>query len=298
MLRIVEVGHTGVGKTTYMASMYGALQNKIEGFSLRAIDRSDHSRLLKIATAIQQGKYPSPTDQRSEYNFYLQYQGKDIFRFCWADYRGGAIRETQDSEQARLLLQDLREADGVLMFCDCQALARRDRRTNQIGRMISLMNNALQNLERPLALGVVLTKTDLVEEVKGLEEIILEPFQGLFQAIDANDKIAATIIPVACGTELLNVEIPVLFALLVGVNTQVARLSKEMDEHKKMAEYYESQTHGIGGFLREAWDELVGNTTYREMAQSRYAQVQSKYKELEPIIEPVKALNKYLCLDT
>jgi len=277
--------------------MYAGLQKGIEGFSLKAIDHSDHTRLLNLARAIQQGKYPVPTDQRREYNFYLQYQGKDIFPFCWADYRGGAIRETQDSEQARLLLQDLREADGVLMFCDCQALARRERRTNQIGRMISLMNNALQNLERPLALGVVLTKTDLVEEVEGLEEIILEPFQGLFQAINANNMVASTIIPVACGTELLNVEIPVLFALIGGVNAQVARLSEEMDEHQKMAEYYESQTYGIRGFLREAWDELLGNTTYSEMAQNRYAQAHNKYKELQPIIEPVKALNKYLCLD-
>ncbi|CAD5990465.1 hypothetical protein PCC9214_05803 [Planktothrix tepida] len=291
-MKIVELGHTGVGKTTYMASMYGALQKGIEGFTLRASDKSDHTRLLELAKSIQRGKYPSPTDQRSEYNFYLQYQGKDVFHFNWADYRGGALREKQDSEQTQLLIRDLREADGIMMFCDCQALARGDSRTNQIGRIASFINNAInQGLDHPISLAIVLTKADLVEDI---DESILSPLKGLIESIKVSELVQGAILPVACGIEPTNVEVPVLFALHVGVYLKAVYLAKEIEDHQKMAEYYEEQTKGIGGFLKELWDEFQGNITYRDLARSRMEKAIEKYKQYEIIIEPTQALSKYI----
>lgn len=293
-MQIVEIGHEGVGKTTFMASMYESLQKGVEGFSLRATQASDHDRLLKLAKEIKRSKYPAPTDQRSEYKFYLQYQNKDIFPFTWADYRGGAIRETQDSEQARLLQKDLQQADGILIFCDCQALVRRDLRRNQIGRMTALTTNALRNLDRPIALAVILTKADLVNE---LDEEDLKPLEGLAQAVKNSEFIASKMIPVACGSNSINVEIPLLFVLYIGVYLRAAYLAKEIEGYREMAEYYESKTFGVGGFLREVWDTVQGNTTYREMAQAKIEKAIAKYKELEAFVEPVEALGKYLSID-
>jgi energy-coupling factor transporter ATP-binding protein EcfA2 len=289
-MRIVEIGHEGVGKTTFIACMYSALQQEIEGFTLRAAQTSDHHRLIRLATKIEGGKYPAPTDQRGEYSFYLQYQRKDIFPFTWADYRGGAIRETQSSEQARLLQQDLKQADGILMFCDCQALVKRDARRNQIGRMTALITNALKNRDRPIALAAVLTKADLVDD---LSDEDFSPLLGLAEAIKVSKFIASMMIPVVCGAESINVHIPPLFVLYIGVCLQAAHLAKEIEEHQHMATYYEQQTYGFGGFLTEIWDSVQGNITYRERTQQKVQQAISKYKELEKIIEPVKALEKY-----
>ncbi|MBW4596221.1 MAG: GTPase domain-containing protein [Brasilonema angustatum HA4187-MV1] len=290
-MRIVEIGHEGVGKTTFMASMYGTLQKGIEGFSLRATHLNDHNRLIKLFKKIKQNKYPAPTDQRHEYQFYLQYQGKDIFPFTWADYRGGAIRETQDSEQARLLQKDLQQADGVLIFCDCQALVQKDARRNQIGRMAALITNALRNIERPIGLAIVLTKADLVDE---LSEDDLKPFEGLAKAIKVSEHITSMMIPITCGPEPMNVQIPLLFVLYIGVYLQANYLAKEINEHQQMAEYYEKQTYGFGGFVQELWDIFQGNTTYREMSQESLEKAIAKYNELEPLIEPVEALQTYL----
>ncbi|MBC1238344.1 TRAFAC clade GTPase domain-containing protein [Nostoc sp. 2RC] len=292
-MRIVEIGHEGVGKTTFMASMYGILHKGIEGFSLRAIHINDHNRLIKLAKNIEQNKYPAPTDQRQEYQFYLQYQGQDFFPFTWADYRGGAIRETQDSEQARLLQKDLQQADGVLVFCDCQALVQKDARRNQIRRMTALMTNALKNIERPIGLAVVLTKADLVDEIN---EDHLQPFEGLTKAIEVSEYIASMRIPIACGCEPINVPIPLLFVLYVGIYIQANYLGQEIEQHQQMAKYYEQQTHGFGGFVQELWDIVQGNTTYREMSQESLEKAIAKYKELEPLIAPVEALEKYLSL--
>jgi hypothetical protein len=290
-MRIVEIGHTGVGKTSYMSAMYGALQNKIEGFSLRASEHGDHTRLLNLAQAIQQGQYPAPTDQRNEYKFYLQYEGQDIFPFSWADYRGGAIRDNQNNEDTKLLLQDLRSADGVLMFCDSQALVRRDSQVNQIRRMIALINNTLPKLDHPIALAVVLTKTDLLDEI---DESILEPFKGLIEAIEASNSIDGGIIPVACGMKSKNLEVPVLFALHIGVKLKVERLNKEIMQHQRMAQYHGEQTNGFRGVFLEIWDTLRGNETNRQKAKQRSEQARKKLQEIKPIIEPSNTLSTYL----
>lgn len=290
-MKIVEIGHEGVGKTTFMASMYGSLQRGIEGFSLRATHINDHNRLIKLAKNIEKNKYPAPTDQRQEYQFYLQYQDQDIFPFTWADYRGGAIRETQDSEQARLLQKDLHKADGVLIFCDCQALVQKDARRNQIHRMTALLTNALKNIDRPIGLAVVLTKADLVDEIN---EDHLKPFEGLTKAIEVSEYIASMRIPIACGSEPINVHIPLLFVLYIGIYLQANYLAKEINEHQQMAEYYEKQTHGFSGLVQELWDIFQGNTTYRQMSQESLEKASAKHKKLEPLIEPVEALKKYL----
>jgi signal recognition particle receptor subunit beta len=293
-MRIVEIGHSGVGKTTFMASMYSTMQVGIEGFKLRATQSSDHSRLLTLSQSICRGNYPTPTDQRSEYNFHLQYQGKDIFPFIWADYRGGAIRETKDSQQAKLLQQDLKQADGILMFCDCQALVQRDTRRNQISRMTSLITQSLGDLDHPIALVVILTKADLVD---GIDEDDLKPLEGLAQALQASDLISSTLVPVACGPDPQNVAIPLLFTLYVGVSLQASHLAQEIKTQQSLADYYIQKTHGIGGFLQEAWDSLAGSVTYRDMANSRLNQAAAKYKELSVLLEPVAKLEKYLSFD-
>jgi energy-coupling factor transporter ATP-binding protein EcfA2 len=289
-MRIVEIGHTGVGKTTFMASMYGFLQKPIEQFSLRTTQISDHQRLLNLAQEIQKGNYPSPTDQRSEYNFYLQYQGKNIFPFTWADYRGGAIQETKSSQQARLLYNDLEEADGILIFCDAQALVNRNIRSNKIGRMTILVSNALRNVDHPVAVTIILTKADLAGQ---LNEDALVPLSGLIEAIKASEYISSIIIPVACGKEQWNVHIPPLFVLYIGVYLKSIYLKKEMDDYQNMAQFYEEQTYGIGGFLKESWDFLFEGKTDSDRAREQRQKSLSKYKELEVLIEPVQALHKY-----
>ena len=54
-MRIVTLGHTAVGKTTYMASLYGALQRSYEGFTLRAKRAADHKH-LKVPCRVDQAR--------------------------------------------------------------------------------------------------------------------------------------------------------------------------------------------------------------------------------------------------
>ncbi|TVQ45035.1 MAG: hypothetical protein EA365_08890 [Gloeocapsa sp. DLM2.Bin57] len=274
-----------------MSAMYGALQQEIRGFSLRAMNNHEHERLLRLSQNIHRGEYPDPTAQRDEYQFGLYYQGKKIFDFCWADHRGGSLRETQNSEQARLLFNDLKKADGILMFCDAEALVCKNNRHNQIGRMISLVNNSVQCLNHSLTLGIVLTKTDLVPN---LNKQHLQPFQSLLQGISANKSMTGKIIPVACGVKNINVELPVLYALQIGISNYLSGLYKEMSEHQKKAQKYQQKSESFKGFLKEIWQTLNEEPTYSELASDSYLKSRQTYQKIQPIIEPVKTLETYI----
>ncbi|MFB2891583.1 hypothetical protein ACE1CI_01430 [Aerosakkonemataceae cyanobacterium BLCC-F50] len=281
------LGHTGVGKTTYMASLYGVLQQSVEGFRLKAVNSKDHNRLFDLAEAIHRGKYPLATDQRSEYEFNLRYQGKDVLPFTWADYRGGAIRETQDSEQARLLLEDLRQADGIMMFCDCDALVRGNSRSNQLGRMVTLVSNAVRDIKRPISLAIILTKVDLVPEFK---EDLLFPFSGLIKTIEVSEWVLGALIPVACGSQFINVPMPLLFALHAAVVIQAATLAHLVEEHYSNALGWEEKSQGFSGFFRWVSDKWNGITTDKQLAQKEMEKALEKYQEFASIKEPAEAL--------
>jgi hypothetical protein len=131
-MRIVMIGHSNVGKTTYMASMYGAMQVGVDGFTLRTARADDHERFVALHRMTRAGRYPAPTDQRAQYDFRLCLNGEAFFDFTWVDRRGGAILERSTSSEAAQLVQDLVECDGLLVFCDAHAAVREDEDANEM----------------------------------------------------------------------------------------------------------------------------------------------------------------------
>ncbi|NJN08166.1 MAG: hypothetical protein HC836_44165 [Richelia sp. RM2_1_2] len=290
-MKIVMLGNTGVGKTTYMASLFGIMQQRVEGFSLKTTNPSDRSHLLDLGNKISSGNYPGGTSARAEYDFILQHQARDIFPFSWADYRGGAISEKQNSEQASSLVRDLKEADGIMMLCDCQALAHGNTKANEIRRMTTLVSQALRDIERPISLAVILTKTDIVGS---FQEKIFSPFQGLIDVINASEWVMGAFIPVACGTKFINVPIPLFFALYSTVLYQALVAQHMAQEYYNRAQQWQQKSQGVEGFFRWVGDKWNGNTTDEELALANMAAAVEAYQKLESIKDPVLALGKYL----
>lgn len=307
-LKIVELGNTGVGKTTYMASMYGALQQKIGGFSLQSTDLTEHYRLCKIAKSIKKRAYPPRTSEPyKSYNFHLYYQGNKVLPFFWADYRGAALRERKSSDDARHLRNDLLSADGVIIFCDCEKLASGDHQCrSDIRRITSLLTNTFSTIDHPISLAIMFTKADLVYK---FQPNLLEPLQGLINTIELSNKISGSIVPVACGEKMTNVEMPLLFALQTGIRFKVDTLKKEIDQHNTVASNHSSQSsnyriksNGLGGGIRDLWRKhILELPTYSELSdrESRQANYErnnarKKLKLYQPLVEPVNALDRYL----
>ncbi|OQW92334.1 MAG: hypothetical protein BWK78_02000 [Thiotrichaceae bacterium IS1] len=305
-MKIVELGYSGVGKTTYMASMYGTLQEGFGGFKLRTIDHAEHTRLLGLYASIKAGNYPPATSQRNEYDFYLQHGGKDIFQFTWADYRGKAIRETSDSYEAQRLHQDICSADGIMIFFDCKALIKGDAKANEIRRVTALMNKAFQDLNQPISLAIVLTKIDLVEK-ENFKSGLLEPLKGLIEVVETSNMVSGTLIPVACGIKMINTQMPVLFALQTRVRSTVNMLNEEYKKYASEAESCEEEARkeqklasGLGGFFRDLGRSILSETTHAELARRNWREAeekkekaQAKLAEWQPLSQPANDLNYY-----
>ncbi len=148
-MNIVMLGHSGVGKTTYMASMYGAVRAGVDKFSLASRYIRDHDDLVSLAQDIRCGTYPPPTAIKSSYDFYLKYDGRSFFPFPWSDYRGGALIERSSSDDTRQLIQDLSKCDGILVFCDSEQAASGRGAGRDIRRMTNLIGEALSRMKRP-----------------------------------------------------------------------------------------------------------------------------------------------------
>lgn len=274
-MKIVMIGHTGVGKTTYMASMYGSMQSSVNGFSLRAADASDHAKLLTMFQEIACNRYPPPTDQRGEYDFHLLYEGDKVFPFHWMDYRGKAITETQASAEAQHLLRDVKEADGIMLFCDSDAMAHGRARSNQIGRMTSLVTQGLQEVSRPVPLVIVLTKADLVP---ALDDNLLEALSGLITATKASQNVLGTLVQVACGAHGFNVDLPLLFALHIGIVMQTRVLKKEIGRLKLERAQLASKGKTIWGGVYFMAKTYKGEPTYGDQAREAQEAAEKSYE--------------------
>lgn len=290
-MKIIMLGHTGVGKTTYMASMYGTLQTPINGFSLLTQNTTRHTELLKEFRNIRQGRYPLATAIRDQYDFSLVFQGKPVFPFQWVDYRGGALTERQDtSPEAQRLVSDLCEADGILMFCDSDPKVR-TRVKSQIGRMITLVGQAVRKGDKALIIAIIFTKADLIDE---LDDEMIEPLQGLLDAIARSKAHIATLLPVACGSQLINAEAPVLFALHFGILFQTIRLLSAIDYYQALEKAYTTKGETLGGIVSDIWNTLVSKPTTADHARRVRLEAEAEKAEISKLEIPAQRLGTYL----
>lgn len=305
--RIVEIGFTGAGKTTYMACMYGVLQRPVYGFTLKA-GEEEHNRLIQLYNSIMAGKYPLPSQQRSEYRFQLCYQGNPVVNFVWADYRGSALIEPHNSRDgvAASVFEDIKNADGIIFFCDSQQIKLGTVTKSEIRRATSLVNQALSQIKAKISLAIIFTKSDLIDN---FSKSFLFPIENLLGVIEVSDFVSGVLIPVACNSrKLLNVEFPTLFALEIAIKSRVGKLQLELDSLKKQKQEQQSlwqenykKSSGFFGWIRDVSKEYIfDEESYRQKAdkwwgklKSTEAQVRQRYDTIKPLVEPAEALSRY-----
>lgn len=302
-LKIVELGNSKVGKTTYIASMYGTLQRSFSRFKLQTVDQQEHNRLLELYGRIKMGLYPSPTSLRREHDFFLQYWNQNVLHFTWTDYRGEAIWDTSSNDDVQQLLKDLNSVDGIMVFFDANALARNDKKVNDIARRLNyLLGRAFRDLKRPISLVIVLTKVDLIGK-EGFNATLLEPLRGLIEIVEFSNTVLGAIVPVACGTKMINTQMPVIFALQTRVRSIVDTLNEEYQKYKGEAETFQKtadEENQKAGGIRDFFRNLFGETTHEALAQQNYQwakeqqeKAQAKLEEWQPLVNPVNNLNNY-----
>lgn len=298
-MRIVMLGHSGVGKTTYMAAVYGELQSPHGGFFLRAEDPDDHRRFLDIADRISVGEYPAGTDQRETYRFILRHRTQDVFSFDWADYRGGALMEQSVTDETRKVREDLVRADGVVIFCDSRKLQRGQSTAKEMGRLSQLLGSSLASVDKDLPVVIVLTKRDCVKQI---DERITQWIDPIVECLRGSDRLKGAVVPVACGPEASDVPLPLLFVLCHGIQRKARQLHELVSQHTENAQRLTAKGATFFGAVEDVWGQFwegvdpraYPHSTYAERAGDALGEARKLQKVLEPLVEPAKALARLL----
>lgn len=318
-MRNVMLGHSGDGKTTFVAAAYARLQEPVAGFTLHSHVRRDHRELMTRAANITKGHYPDGTTKRTEYWFDLRHDGTSVLTFSWADYRGGALTDAASASDTQQILADLREADAIQVFVDAAAVATGKRVRSQLGRITSLLAEALSGVTRPLPVAVVLTKYDLVP-ARQRNDKLLEPVRGLLGAVRQSETITGSVFRVAAGPQARDLERPVLFALRHGLTAEhdrrAALVSERHDEWHRL--HTEAQTwrqererhareikdNPIWTYLKYLFndtDHYAGEANAGRQAEEKAAaaerawnEAKAREAELERLMPSVHALDEFL----
>jgi hypothetical protein len=288
-MNIVMLGHSSAGKTTFVSLMYAWMNQGVEGFNVVARTSEDDRRLKMLAQAILARRYPDPTDQRFEYDFLLRYGNSSLIPFTWHDYRGGALLEGSSSSQSVQLREDLRSADGIVLFVDGHELYSRPTIQRKVRTLSVLVSAALDAREQETPLVVAITKADLIPD--SADPSALErAFGQLHSAVSRHRHVYGTFSLVACGPEPMNIPVPVLFCLHFGIQARARTLEDAVRGNFVLAQRAAS--------LDTAWDRLrsrfQGEPSYREISNQYLGQALLEYQELQYMIGPSKRLLELL----
>lgn len=292
-MKIVMLGHSGAGKTTYLSLMYAEMQVGIGGFQVRAKDSGQHSQLLADARAIRSSRYPPITNRRASYDLALRYNGAEVLPFTWRDHRGGAATgRTSDGEDVGQLHQDLLQSDAIVMFLDGYALVHEPAAAKNASRLSAHVLRAMRDRpEVPTPLVIAVTKSDLIDiDDDKVSEKVFAPVEGLAKAIAATKHIFGTIIPVACGPAPLNVVVPVLWSLRFGLIGMLVRLSTELESSVKAANSaasLDTLADRVGSWWR-------GERSYATIAENYRQAALRAQRQIQPLIKPAEGLEQML----
>ena len=291
-MNIVMLGHSGAGKTTYVSLMYREMQNAIAGFQVRAEKDKHHKQLMRAGKDIVSGRYPDPTHQRASFDFVLLHDREPVFPFTWRDYRGGALSDRSSSPDVAKLHEDLRTADGIVVFVDAVSLLTDRRATRDIRRIVTHVQRALDargDVLTPLVLGI--TKCDLVDlDAPGADDLIVDPFGPLIEAVGETRHVHGVMLPLVCGPQPQNVVVPVLWALRFGILGIGMQLQTEIEFAARSAADAAARDT-IGDRFRSWWND---EPSYASISRDYQEQLQDRLRLLEPLIPPAEQLDALL----
>ena len=255
VFKVTMLGDSGCGKTVFMSSMYTKMTQNLHQIAIRALSNDIDLELVQhLKNIYSHDKWPPGTaSDLKQYDFELLLRGEPIARIEWADYRGGAIYDSEGTPEATALNKRLKESHSIIWMIDMSRL------TGPLGGTIARLNTGmsrLSSLSLCAAAGTnhfrsiqfVRSKSDLVRDAQGevqwnkaCEELI----SHLGETLDLHKVPFCAVIPVssvgrvdnqnqkkALGDEPHNVEWPLILSLAFMLYADLERL----DHHRQGAE--------------------------------------------------------------
>ena len=285
-MKILMIGNKESGKTTYMASAFGVLNDGISGFYIHT-DNTTKEWFQRLYRQIGNGYYPDYTDKRGSYHFQLYHNQRSVLDFDWIDYNGGVITDTSIEN----LKTDIDSADGMMIFLDAEALLNNDIVTHRFRRIIALTSGKLESDDSALfSVIIVLTKYDKLPADTDIESVTksIKPF---IDDANENDNLYIRVVPVSCTEKgFYNVDLPLLDILDSGLKFSFVMAALE-------AKYYADQSVDYGGrtgLIDWGFSRLLGVKTNGELAAEYRNKALERLNLFETIKMPMEKLADYV----
>lgn len=288
---ILMLGKSNAGKTSYVSAMYEAMSSGVGGFMVLAERAADHQLLRRNAQQMRVGSFPDPSDRRSVYQLQLWHDQDRVLDFIWRDYRGGALTEGSESAQAVQLRADMETAGGLVLMIDSTELTGSSRSRASVRPLVSTVIRLLSKREDVMPVVVALTKWDLVSaNAQQTTDAADELLGGLVEAIRETHHLFGAMIPVACGRQPVNVVLPVLWCLHVGIAIRGILLQQSIDHHQQLSR--------IARRRQSLWDDLLAwwnnKLSSRHIGVLAEQQIRGDMRQLLPLVVPSQKLETLL----
>ncbi|MFF2662707.1 hypothetical protein ACFVUH_35775 [Kitasatospora sp. NPDC058032] len=289
-LRVVALGHSSAGKSSYLAAMFTHLATDRKGFRLVTADRRTADELTITGRQLRKGVYPPPSSRRTELAAGLRYGRSEIMGFEWTDYRGGALTSSAaDDPETAQLLERLTHADAVVVFADAHRLATDPDSHDEVRRTVVLLHRAVDGQRTPLPVVLAYTKADLVRDpadwararaaMGPLEELVAE-----------GGRVRGTAVAVSCGPSPRGVAVPVLWCLSTLLSHQERQVAGHLETAEGFVEDLRKEANGIDSLV--SWFKGVESAAKR--LKSWEEELRERKEELAVLSRPARRLAKLL----
>lgn len=296
------IGHSGSGKTTYMAAMYGLMCGEgIEKYSIVSKTQSGHDSLANLCSSIFNGSYPKQTDIHSEYNFHLCYDEEGLIEFDWNDYRGGALSQRSDtSNEVRDLEERIVEADALIVFLDGDKIIKNDNYSLREYRRISqCINKAVNRIspDYPYPISFIITKAGKHTNINLYDTPGFKAVANITQLVQNSENIHGLLALTEVNDEVFyNVEYPFLFSMMFGIIRHRGKVVEAHEYHREKAQEHindDSFLDRAFGFVSDIFDGDY--ETERELAQKEITnmeEMEGVFNKLTSHLEKIQVILK------
>lgn len=292
-MKIVMIGDSNVGKTTFMMSTYGLMRDgQIEGFRVQCKDGQADKRLTRAYQDFRSaGVYPPATVHMSSYNYDFYSDDDWVMNFSLTDIKGESIHDYDVDELSR----KLREADAVMFFLNGYDIWSGKDVDGQIDDIYILLNNCFVEDDRDKLLMVIFSQMDRIGNgITGEDWETLRKTVGDLERMAKESKnINYVALPTACSLDcMMDLDYAMVLLMLFGQTSdlikRVGAINAEMESIKK--QYGE-------GFLRSAKEvvlEMFWKDKERREARKRAAALQVEYEKYQKMLEKFEKLRKFI----
>lgn len=255
-MNILMVGHSGAGKTSFMAGMYKYLGDSSDGYGIRAKNSNQKRQLERMAQQLSYGRYPSSTDVQQMYNFEFTCNGDDVVPFNWMDYRGGILL-SDDPDEADMdkFMEALAQADALVVFLDGTKLIEKTSKWNmEYDILLSCIANSLNVKHQSwFPICFVVTKCDLVPN--GASFYGLNRFSTLFEQINSSKTVGAMLLQCAITSDSYFTPFLALsYCIYGGTPIYIQKRNEAMNNAANRYNYHRPET--LLGWLGAGVEEL------------------------------------------